>query len=307
MPPREEDEKLDLGIPVEDPNVKVDLSESADDDDELLEGGKATKGDGEQPEKTRDPVTGKWGKAKAERGKNRREETNWRTEKTQLEAQMKRQQDDSDRRFREMQQRLDQSMQRPQQTGQPADPFASKFADIDRRLTAELKLLSNDPNNDDYTAYNAIRREETRLIAQQEAYQAKQFEAQRPQPQASPYAARVPIIESEFPWLQDPRFKDLGLKAQVIKQGLVSLDGRPDTLDTDREALATAVARFGGEYGLRTPAAPSPRTRQMYEAPVSQNGPYRGTQPTEIELPRQLVNGSGLNEAALRAALRRPD
>jgi hypothetical protein len=306
MPPREEDEKLDLGIPVEDPNVKVDLSESADDDDELLEGGKATKGDGEQPEKTRDPVTGKWGKAKAERGKNRREETNWRTEKTALEAQMKRQQDDSDRRFREMQQRLDQSMQRPQQTGQPADPFASKFADLDAQLAAELKLIEADPSRD-YKRYRELVRQETKLAVQQQNYQDRMMEAQRPQPQVSPYAARVPIIESEFPWLQDPRFKDLGLKAQVIKQSLVSLEGRPDTLDTDREALATAVARFGAEYGLRQAAAPSPRTRQMYEAPVSQQGPYRGAQPQEIDIPRQLVNGSGLDERALRSALRRPD
>src|SRR5579864_4412180 len=120
-----DDDAPDLGIPNEDPNVTVDLTPEDDDDDvELLEGGSPKTG-GEEPagQRERDPATGKWKTKKAERGRERREQQNWRTEKVEMEQRFARQQAESDRRFAEMQARIDANI-RAGGGGQqaPADP-----------------------------------------------------------------------------------------------------------------------------------------------------------------------------------------
>jgi hypothetical protein len=303
MARNQDEEKPDLGIPVEDPNITVDLTENDDEEpEELLEGGQP-KGK-EEPERTRDPVTGKWSGKKRERGQNKREETNWRTEKTALEAQMKRQQDDSDRRFRELQARVDQSMRQAPAAGVPTDPFANAIGDIQKQLAAELQLIEKD-NARDYTRYMELQDKKNELIAERTWARKNAQQQAQPAPQQDAYAVRRTFLHSEHPWLQDPRMSDLANKAWAIRNNLVQVEGRPDTLETDREALSQALARFGGEFGLRVPAPPSQRTRQIYAAaPASQTGPYRGSEPQEIEIPRHMVNGSGLDERALRAALR---
>ena len=294
---KEEEDKLDLGVEVPDANVKIDLAPD-DDDDELLEGGKATKG---EDDRARDPATGKWASKKAERGANKREENTWRKEKAEYDARLQRMQADSDRQLAELRQQIQQAQQRPA-PGQPHDPFLAPITDVRKQIAAELKLIENG-QSPTYDRYNELREKESELIARRTWTQMNAQTQQRQEP-ASPYAHRVPFIESEFPWTMDTRYTDLAKKAQVIKQSLIALEGRPDTLDTDREALTTAVARFGGEFGLRAPAAPSPRTRNLYAGPGTGAGPQRQAPQSEIEIPKSLVNGSGLSSAALRDALR---
>lgn len=292
----EDDDKPDLGVEIPDANVKIDLTE---DDDELLEGGQATKPDDEQ--RTRDPETGKWSKKKAERGANKREENGWRKEKADYDARLQRMQADNDRQLSELRQQIQQAQQRPA-PGAPHDPFVAPITDVRKQIAAELQLIENQPGRN-YDRYNELREKESELIARR-TWTQMNAQQQRNQEPASPYANRIPFIESEFPWTREPRFKDLAVKAQAIKVYLTNVEGRPDTLDTDREALTTAVARFGGEFGLRAPAAPTQRQRNIYAGPGPSGGAQRAPQTSEVEIPRQLVNGTGLTAAALRDALR---
>lgn len=303
MPPKSEaveEEKPDLGVEVEDPNVTVDLS--AEDEDEG-EGERTVEGGEPAGDRQRDPVTGKWSKKKNERGRENREAKNWRAEKAELESRLQRQEAEANRRFQELQQQIQQS-QRQQPTGQPQDPFAAAMADIDGQLAAELQLIEKD-NSRDYKRYMALQEKRSELIAER-TWARKDAERQRQQPaqQQDTYAVRRQLLQGEHPWLYQPHMKDLADKAWAIRNSLITLEGRPDSIETDREALSAAVARFGGQYGLRAPAPPSTRTRNLYAAPVSGTGPNRGAPMTEIELPKALVNGAGLSPAALRAALR---
>lgn len=297
----------DLGIPQEDPNVTIDLDQEEEDPSE----DQRAAGDRSEPEepRTRDPKTGKWTDKKRERGKERREFEEWRKNRPNLEAQTKQMQANFDRQMQAMQMRLDNALRQPApapQQQQQQDPFTQKFADLDAQMEAELRLIEADPKRD-YKRYNELRRQESRLAAQHAVWQDRQANAQRPQQQQqrNPYAGREPIIESEFPWTMNPANAELCKRAAAIKQYLVSVEERPDTLDTDREALTQAVARFGAQYGISAPpAAPSDRTRSFYAGPGQRTSPRRGGGPRELSVPRTMLNGAGLSPAALAAALR---
>ena len=306
MPPKNDDDRLDLDTPVE-PSLKVDLTE--DDDDEGREergGGDDEKTPVDSGEKVRDPATGNWSSKKQAKGKDFKDKSAWKSEKA-----------DYDRRFADMEARnrqeisdlraqIQQAQQRPA-PGQPTDPYASAIGDVRKQLKSELELIERDDKRG-YDRYNELREREGELIAQRTyAKMREQDRGQQPQNQNQPYQARREFLASEHPWINDPRNKGLTEKAWLIRQQLIGLDGRPDTLDTDREALSQAVARFGADYGLRVPAAPSPRTRQLYQGPAAGDLPRRnGPSPeeTEVDVPRGLAAASGLTAEGLRRALR---
>lgn len=300
----------DLGIPQEDPNVTIDLDQEEEDPGEDQRAAGDGPGTEEPRERTRDPKTGKWSQKKRERGAERREFDEWRKNRPNFEAQSKQMREDFQRQMQAMQMRLDNALRQPappQQQQQQQDPFTQKFADLDAQMEAELRLIEADPKRD-YKRYNELRRQESRLAAQHAVWQDRQANAQRPQQQQqrNPYAGREPIIESEFPWTMNPANAELCKRAAAIKQYLVSVEERPDTLDTDREALTQAVARFGAQYGVSgPPAGPSERTRSMYAGPGQRTAPRRGSGgPRELTVPRALLNGSGLSPSALAAAMR---
>lgn len=304
-------EPTDLGIPQQDPNVTIDLDEEPDDDEPDRGAASGGEGDNEpRAERTRDPKTGKWTDKKRERGKERREFDEWRKNRPNYEAQMRQIREDSARQLRDMQMRLDNALRQPvpQQQQQAADPFTQKFADLDAQMEAELRLIEADPKRE-YKRYNELRRQESRLAAQHAVWQDRQQQqAQRPQqPQRNLYAGREPIIEAEYPWTMDPTKGELTKRAAAYKQYLVSVEGRPDTLETDREALTTIASRFGAQYGVQAPAAaPTARTRELYAVPGSRTAPRRGPGGGggEITIPRALANGTGLSPGALARALR---
>lgn len=302
----------DLGIPQEDPNVTIDLDEREDPDDE--EGGDrepaAASSDRGPTERVRDPKTGKWAQKKRERGEDRRAAQSWRTEKTQFEQRLKTMQEQSERQMREMQLRLDNALRAPAPGQQqvPADPFAAPLADVQQQLAAELKLIEKDPAYG-YERYMALQDKKAELIAQRTWARnsaANERRAPQQQPQNNRYAAREPIIESEYPWTMDQNNADLVKKAVAYKQYLVAAEGRLDTIDTDREALTWAATKFGAQFGIQPPpAGPTQRTRDFYAGPAQRTAPRRGDAPAgQIEVPRALVNGSGLSPAALARAIR---
>ena len=303
-------EAADLGIPQQDPNVTIDLDEEEEGGDEP-ESRAAGGGEGDEPraERSRDPKTGKWTDKKRERGKERREFDEWRKNRPNYEAQMRQIREDSARQLRDMQMRLDNALRQPapQQQQQAADPYAGQIADLKSQMDAELRLIEADPKRD-YSRYMDLQDKRNEVIAMRAwARQDAQRQRQQPQqPQRTPYAGREPIIEAEYPWTMDPTKGELTKRAAAYKQYLVSVEGRPDTLDTDREALTTIASRFGAQYGVQAPAAaPTARTRELYAVPGQRTAPRRGPGGGgEITIPRALANGTGLSPGALARALR---
>lgn len=300
----EKDAPEKIELPSDEPNVKVRIDEDEPDDQGP---GKDESSDDtpvdrpEQAAKTRDDKTGQWTKRKNERAERHREKTQWERERADYDRRIRMLQEDSDRRYREMQ---DMVMRvRGQERGPQQDPFAMRLKDLDAQIDSELKLIETDENRG-YGRYRELTDQRTALITRRELQQHA-AESQRNQRAPGPYDNRRPIIEAEFPWTSDNRYSDLSRKAWSYRQYLIDHEGRPDTLDTDREALAQTVARFGADYGLRAPLPPpSQRTRGIYAAPASRGAPDRSGRPREVELPNELVRGSGLSAAALQRAVR---
>lgn len=287
--------------------VKVDLE---DDDDETGEEERAAAGDDDKDPaargakdkdgQPRDPK-GRWSEKKAQRAAEHRARENWRSEKEGLLRNMS----DMETRFTRQIEEMRAAGQRQVQQGQ-VDPHTAKLADIHAQLDAELKLIETDPNRG-YKRYNDLQEAKTQAIIDRSlAKDREERQAQqRAQPQ-DPYAARQPFIESEFPWIRQAQYKALATKARAYTNYLIEVEGRPDTIDTDRESLAHIEATYGPQFGLaRAPARPSAATRERYaQTPAHRTGPDSRPRPRSIELPAELVGSTGLSAQALRDALR---
>lgn len=301
----EKDAPEKIELPNEEPNVKVRLDDDEPDD---TGPGKDESSDDtpvdrpEQAAKGRDDKTGQWTKNKRERAERHREKQGWERERQEYDRRLRMLQEDGDRRYREMQDSLER-MRGQGGGGQQSDPFAHRLKDLDAQIDQELQIIESNEHRG-YARYRELTDQRTALITQRVLAQHS-AEQRRNQPAPNPYEPRRPIIEAEFPWTMDNRYKDLSRKAWTYRQYLIDIEGRPDTVDTDREALAQTVARYGADYGLRPPAAPpSQRTRGIYAAPPSRGAPDRSGRPREVELPNELVRGSGLDAAALQRAVR---
>lgn len=289
-------------IKLEDPDAedtKVSLEEpeadeSDKDEDEPEE--KAAKGEDGQPRKK----DGTWAAKKAERAKDRKAAKAWETERADYDRRLSQVREESDRNVRGLREELDRLRQQGQ--GQGSDPFASALSGLDKQLDQELKLIEADANHG-YGRYRELNDERNRVIARME-YARLRAEDAKNAPQRGPYDSRVPIIESEFPWTADRQYAQLAQKAMAYRNYLIQVEGRPDTIETDREALATTQSRFGAEFGLRPPpAAPSQRTRSLYAPPPSRGTPNRQPPPREVDL-GVLGQGTGLSPDKLAKAVR---
>jgi hypothetical protein len=293
----------DNGEPTE---VKLDLSEPDDDetDDEQDEAPKAAK-DGQPREKG----TGRWTEKKRERSRDHKAAKAWETEKAAYDRRIQETQAATQRQIAEMQatftrQIAEAAAARGTQAG-PQDPHEAKLAEISTALEAELKLIETDERRG-YTRYNELRRQEQQVIIDKALAARDAQQRRQPQQRQDPYAGREVFIDQEYPWTRDPVIgKALNPRAVAYKSYLMS-QGRPDTLDTDREALAHIQAQFGAEFGLRSPARPAQGQRDYY---MSRPGPgsappERNGRPRSISLPRAVVDGTGLPPGALEAALR---
>lgn len=106
-------------------------------------------------------------------------------------------------------------------------------------------------------------------------------------------------VASEFPWVADP-----SPQAQQYRGALVdtimylrSVEGRPDGVDTDREAAAIVAAKYnlGGGRPARAQAS-------RYASPGTNNmGGARG--PSSVDIPAEMLEGTGLTPEQLRRAI----
>lgn len=295
-------EKLEL--PSDEPETKVNLDDAEDkdddrDDDDQEPEPKAAKGD--QPRKK----NGTWAERKKERGQDRKAAKAWEAERADYDRRFKRMQEDSDRNVRQLREEIDRM--RSGQQGQQRDPLDAKLDDIASQIEKELSLIESDPNRG-YKDYNKLRREEQRLISTQAIMQhaAATMRQQQGQPR-DPYAARRPIIESEYPWVADDQYRELAQRARAYREYLINVGDdrgrRADTIDTDREALSYVQAHFGPEYGMRPPPAPpSQRVRGIYAPPPSRGLPNRQPAPREVDLGAMGI-GHGLTPKILARAV----
>lgn len=279
--------KLDMEPP--------DKGDDDDDDDKPL----AAKG-GEQKDRARDPKTGKWTERRQERKERFKADKAIEAERQSFERRLSEERAVFQRQIAELAAKAAQPGRAP-----AADPFDAALKDIDAQLEAELELIGADEKRG-YTRYNQLRREEYKLVAKKEA--ADVLKAQQDQQRAQPrdqYASRAPIIESEYPWTMDPRYNELTARARSYKMYLTGSLKRPDTLDTDREALSHAVAEWGAEYGLLQPARPTSAQRNGYVRPgPGSAAPRENGQSRYLELPSHVMSDTGLSPEQIRTALR---
>lgn len=307
MPIHETNEDTDdierLEPPTGEPaNTKIDLSEPDErDDDDEDDKPVAAKG-AQAPKMERDKITGKWTQKRQEKDRKFKESKAVADANAAWERRLQEVQATQDRRIAEVEARF--ARQQPV-TGQPADPHEAKLRDIDRQIASELKLIEADEKHG-YENYMKLQEARSEAIFDKKlAIFQKGQEATRQQQRPDPYAGRVPIIESEYPWTNDPRYKELAIRAQSYKQYLVGALRRPDTLDTDREALSHAVAEWGQEYGLRQPARPTMAQRTSYVRPGNGAAAGRDNGPRYVELPGAMqIERTGLSSEQLRRALR---
>lgn len=291
-------ERIDPPNDEEDTKVRLDVEEDEheDTDDEEKTPNERPDADGKPRNKN-----GTWAGKKAERGKERKAARAWETEKADLQRQMRLQKEDHERSIAHLREDLERSTRRDDRAG--PDPFTTKLKDIDEQLDQELKLIESDQNRG-YGRYRQLNDQRVELLAQR-AIMSDRMESQRRQqnqPQ-DPYASRRPFIESEYPWVMDNQYRELAQAARAYKQYLVAVEGKPDTLDTDREALSYIQSTKGQQYGMRPPpAAPSQRTRSLYGSPGSRSTPDRRPPPREVDL-GVMGHGHGLSPDRLRRAV----
>src|SRR3990172_4102620 len=236
--------------------VRLDVADDDDGDDDDKTPDDKPQADG-QPRKK----DGTWAARKAERATDRRAAKAWETEKQDYDRRLRQVQENSDRTVRQLREDMERLSKQTQGQGAPQDRFTAEIVDIRKQLAAELKLIETDDARG-YDRYNELQERKNELIADRRIAADREAQKQN-QPHRSQYDNRAPFIESEYPWVTEQRYAPMAVKAAAYKNYLVNVEGRPDTLDTDREALAHIQAKFGAEFGMRVPAPPSPRTRSL--------------------------------------------
>lgn len=290
-----------LTLPTNEPENKVRLDDADLEEDAPGERDEKVRSreDDDQPRRK----DGTWAEKKAERGRDRKAAKAWETEKADYERRLSQMREEQDRTTRQMREEMDRIARLASGPQQQQDPVAAQLSDVERQLEQELALIEADVNRG-YKHYNQLRRQEQKLITMQ-AIAERDAQAARNAPQRSPYEGRVPIIEAEFPWLQDRRYEPLAKRAMAYRNYLIQVQNKPDTLDTDREALTYAQTTFGAEYGITPPPArPTQRTRDLYAGPPSRGTAPRGDRdiPEEVDL-GPMGQGHGLSPRTLARAV----
>lgn len=245
-------------------------------------------------EKPRDGK-GRWAAKKAERAKNHQELIRLRGEHESTLAELARLQAERDNW-----QRQPAPVQQQPQNQQPrVDPVDRELNEINAALEAELALLERDVNRSP-KRYNDLqdRKMEIRM-ARMIAQSVRPQQAQQQGGVAPEYAARYEMLTSEFPWIADPSPQYNGVRQQIksyirhLKEGM----GRPDTIDTDREAVTHIAAQNG--INVRRPQA---RGAGAFATPASRGAPTERNGQRAVKIPSQLAAGSGLSVQQLAQA-----
>ena len=246
--------------------------------------------------KPRDKQTGRWAQKKIERAKSHQELTRLRGEHESTLAQLQALQAERET--------WQQRAMQPAQQQQPAvrvDPVDRELTEINSALEAELALLERDVNRSP-KRYNDLQDRKAeirtlRLIAQANAGRQPQQQG----PQVAPeYAARWEMVSSEYPWLRDasPRFETVRQQIKSYMRHLKEGMGRPDTIDTDREAITHVAAQ--NNINIRAPQA---RGAGAFASPASRGAGLERSGQRAVQVPGQLIGGSGLSKQQLAQAM----
>lgn len=186
--------------------------------------------------------------------------------------------------------------ERPQQ--QPAG--GGEVKQIRDALQAERLILANDPKRttDRYDELmDQLVDARARAVAKTALEEHSKNNPGTQQPQRNvEREVRVAQLTGEFPWIHTDA---AAVKAAGAYRTYLIASGSPDTLETDRLALA----HIATERRLGSTPGPSQRQRQAYVAPAGGSLPSRGG-PRQVQVPdARMLRGTGLSDAKLRAAL----
>lgn len=307
------DEFIDSALPEEEriASPAPEPDDDGDDDDEAPPAPAATRpGQPPQAQAKGQRPTGKWAERKRERGKliaelrGRAE----RAEKAAEEAQRR-----AEERFREIEQRMQQGQQSQRQEP-AADPIAAELKEVNAAIQAELRLLAaHDPAKGEpsYERYNQLNERKADLIGTAAARREIARMQQSGQPRTSGMTpeevarvARYQTVAQDFPWLDDPQHIKAARAAGAYRQFLI-MAGRPDSIETDREACAHVAAQPQWNLGgARRPAPTLVDRERAGGLPPSTRLPSRQTARPAVDLDRldrRMFRGTGLPKERLRA------
>lgn len=273
-----------------------------DDDDEEPDGDPAAAAEAQQRAKAGLPPTqqkkpGTWASKRRERGaliRTLREKAELSArEVAEAKAELARMND----RMRLFEQRAQAPAQQQQQ--QVPDQYASALADVEQGMAQELELMrAHDGSKGPYnmSRYNTLKRREQELIAARVAEQiiARQGGQRQQAGVPHPMQARYDALVADYPWMQ----QDAAARSRVgaYRRYLIDVEGRPDTLATDREAAAAIAAKFrlGSPAAARPTAADRERAAGMaggsrfpVQAPAKRKPSLRG-------FDTRMLQGTGL-------------
>jgi len=257
---------------------------------------------GSQP--VRQP-NGQFGKPKT--GGNRRERRQAFQQSTQqIEERVSARVAEQMAQFQSQFQQMLQQAQRPSEQPRQAEPDQTMEM-LEAALNSEVAALQAHDHRKgppDFTRYNQLKRrmealgqERTVLGMFQRLGITPEVLQRLRQPQAAgphPMEARYYAVRNEFPWISDATHaRSVGAYRQYLINGL----GRPDTIDTDREACAHVAAQKG--LGRQVPRGNPQRYAGMRGG---DEGGGRG--PREVRLPAGALHGLSKDElAAVQGAM----
>lgn len=257
--------------------------------------------DDDEPEVRATPArdkAGKWTDKKATRQNAIRDNEEFRNTAKELRETVKALEERSSRQMTELIAAL-----RPAPAAQGPAPEVTRIetdiATVTEAMKAALGDISRDvPGAED--KYYKLQDRRTELIADRRALTqgwGKQVPQQQ-QPGMSPSeAAEYVQIQAEFPELDGN--EKWSKVAGAFRTGLLRA-GHPPNIATTRLAIQQAAQQLGIASRAQ---APSQRTRQAYGAPAGAGRTPNGKAARTMQIPRNLIAGSGLTEAQVAEAL----
>ena len=228
---------------------------------------------------------GKWAAKKEKRQNAIKDNEEFRQSASKIEARIAEMETRSSRQIADLIAAL-----RPQQQAPQVSPETTALEDqitqVGQLMRAEMAKIAA---GGDEAEYYKLDRRRLSLIARAEGAQNGWGKQQQDSGLPPELAARLVQLHQEFPELAGhARWNQV---AKSLREGYIAA-GHPDSLATDRHAVAQAAQMLG--LGPRA-APPSQRTRAAWGGPPSsgRNGaPVNGG----VKIPRALLAGSGLTD-----------
>ena len=247
----------------------------------------------------REPKTGQWTKKKNERQNAIKDNEELRRSHSELRDLVKGLEERSSRQMTELIAALRPQPQTPAGPPPEVQAIESQIEGIMAQQKAVLQEIAADKPGAEEKYYK-LDRQRLALIARAEgaAQGWGKKEVQQERSGLSPeQAARYAVIQQEFPDFDGN--EKWSKVAGAFRRGLLEA-GHPDNLATDRLAIGQAARQLG--IGPRA-APPSERTRQAYGGPPAGGRAPAARGQRSMQIPENLIKGSGLSRQQVAEAL----